>query len=114
GAGLVGKAGVSHRLTIALAKAGTMPEGLGAQQITGHVLETSGKPVPGALVLADPNGPSTIAVDGQARAGADGSFVLDGLDRRSYTIRATAPGFAPGLANAAAPGGLTLRLQSGS
>jgi hypothetical protein len=58
-----------------------------AAEISGVVLDAAGEPVPGATVRIDELDRSTVA-------GADGSFVLDGLDEGRYEIRVVAPGHA--------------------
>jgi hypothetical protein len=104
---------ISHRLTIALGRAGTAAAGLGAQAITGRVLAPGGAPVKGAVVRAEPQGGRELQIDGEARAGDDGRFVLAGLDAIPYLVRATCPGCSTAEARVVAPGDVTLRLEPG-
>jgi hypothetical protein len=58
-----------------------------AAGIQGTILDAEGEPLPGATVRID-------AIDRSVLTGADGSFVLDGLDVGKYEIRVAAPGHA--------------------
>jgi uncharacterized GH25 family protein len=82
--------------------------------ITGRVLATGGKPIPGARVLAlqELAAPGadieeiliemitiqerTNRVDAETVSADDGTYQLDGLEPRYYTVRAVAQSFAPG------------------
>jgi carboxypeptidase family protein/PDZ domain-containing protein len=67
-------------------------------RIAGRVLaREGGSPIPGALVIAEPERgfrTSRVAV-AQAASAADGSFSLDGLDAGRYRLTARAEGRAP-------------------
>ena len=58
-----------------------------AAEISGTVLDPGGQPVSDATVRI-------VSLDRIALTASDGSFVLDELERTSYRIRVTAPGYA--------------------
>lgn len=63
-----------------------------AQQLVGRVVDSRGKPLPDALVLAWPAGaPKRTIVEG--RSDGAGRFALEGVARGTYTLLAEAPGF---------------------
>lgn len=100
-------------------------------RLTGKVIDTAGKPVAGARVIA--LAPRRRARGGGAgfarrmslesnlppfpdvtRSAADGTFTLDSLPDRPVTLRAWADGLAPGLIeNVPAGAGVTVRLGPG-
>ena len=60
-------------------------------RITGRVLDPTGASIPNATVIVD--NPDTDAKR-QVTSGADGLYLVDGLLSATYTVTATAPGFA--------------------
>lgn len=84
--------------------------------ITGTVHDPEGRPVPGVAVAAARERadhkliyrPSDLD---RAVTAADGSFVIEDLDRAPYTIRAIHPEFAPSAQAAVHPGGGPVRLR---
>ncbi len=65
----------------------------GGQEVRGMVTGPDGAPVPGASVRLDSAGRGWGGP--QADAGADGSFVLEGVSDGQYTLVAGAEGYAP-------------------
>ncbi len=68
-----------------------LPKGF---EIDGWVLDADGKPIAGAQVEAIPFS-AAHPTPGKGISGQDGRFAVLGLDEGRYTLRATAPGFAP-------------------
>ena len=58
--------------------------------IRGTVVGPDGHPIAGALILTRPG-----RADGAVVSGSDGSFVVDGLSRGAYVLRAEHPGLPP-------------------
>jgi hypothetical protein len=86
----------------------------GAGEIRGVVLDGAGAPVEGALVTAERDQGTMHWVAVQATTGADGVFVLDGIDDAAYVVRATASVLTPSFVeNVKAGAELTLRVGRG-
>ncbi|HEY5921624.1 MAG TPA: sigma-70 family RNA polymerase sigma factor [Kofleriaceae bacterium] len=82
---LDGNVAVTHKMTIKIGDAPARDA-----TIRGKTVDASGSPLPDVLITAvpeDPAGkqpvPRSVAY---AASGADGTFVLDGLDRKAYTL----------------------------
>ena len=91
-----GPARRAGRLEIRL-RPGEAASGEGAM-IAGRVLDADGRPVEGALVASAPMfNRRRLANSAQALTDEGGEFLLEGLDRGRYTLRASAGGWAPGL-----------------
>ncbi|HUS32187.1 MAG TPA: sigma-70 family RNA polymerase sigma factor [Kofleriaceae bacterium] len=84
---LDGNAQTTHKLTIKIGNAPARDA-----TIRGKVVDGSGAPVPDVLVTAVPeDSPATAQRDAPrsvmfATSGNDGAFVLEGLDRKTYTL----------------------------
>ncbi len=93
---LDGAAAITRRLTIRIGEAPARDA-----TIAGRVVDEAGAPLPDVLVRADPEDPAGRPRGGEARAtafavsGAEGAFVLEGLDRGPYHLAAEAEGRAP-------------------
>lgn len=94
----------NHLLSILLALPLAMPSGLGAQgapapatqpafELRGTIVDTAGKPIPGASVALRIKGSATT-ISG-AVVGRDGAFRLIGLRPGAFSIRVTAIGYSP-------------------
>ncbi len=111
---LDGPAAVSHQLTIRLGAKGANESLLGTGNIRGVVVGDKGAPVAGALVHA-----SHAAVDedhhpiAEARTGADGRFVLGGLDPGLHEVRARCSGCPTASGRAATGTEITLTMIEG-
>jgi hypothetical protein len=83
--------------------------------VEGRVVAKGGAPVPGALVIAAPEGPfgGEGGVAAQAVADEDGRFALAELDAGSYRITARAEGRAPASARRVRPGATDVLLELG-
>ncbi len=96
-----------------------LPRGVSSE---GEVLRQGGGPVAGARIVATgparTDEPICVVIQKTARAGSDGRYVLAGLDRREWQVRARAAGFAPSeemplRVGASPPGELRFTLQPG-
>ena len=85
-------------------------------RIAGRVVaREGGSPIPGALVMAEPErgfGAMPVAV-AQAASADDGGFALDGLDAGSYRLTALAEGRAPAFLRRVATGSRDVVLELG-
>jgi len=85
-------------------------------RIAGRVVaREGGSPIPGALVMAEPErgfGTMPVAV-AQAASADDGGFALDGLDAGSYRLTALAEGRAPAFLRRVATGSRDVVLELG-
>jgi RNA polymerase sigma factor (sigma-70 family) len=109
------EAEISHRLTITLRPA---RDPAAERAIHGRVVwaGADARPVPGAAVLALPEGGDGLRTDAGAQTGADGRFTIAGLDTGAYTVRATCSGCAraQALVEAGAEAEVTLRVEAGT
>ncbi len=89
-----GAALLNHRITLKLGS----PDGLahlGAEHISGRVVDGDGAPVAGAQVTAHPDGMSEWnSASGQATTDASGRFSVEGLDPGRHTVVAQHTGYA--------------------
>lgn len=84
-----------------------------AEEIAGEVVDDRGRPVAGALVEAwfGLRSRRGLHTSGQALTDDDGLFVIEGLDRGRYHLRATAEGMTPGLAPGIVTGDHEVRIM---
>lgn len=98
---------LTHVLTIALGDAPAHDA-----TISGITVDESGAPLPDVLVRADPDGPPGKSAEDVratvfATSGADGTFVLAGVDRGPYAVAAELAGRAPTFVPGGVAGGTT-------
>lgn len=111
---LDGDVAITRQLTIRIGEAAPRDA-----TIAGRVVDEAGRPLADVLVRADPEDPSRKETEVRATAfavtGADGGFLLEGLDRGTYHLAAEADGRAPGGRGGIAGGarGVTLVLDAG-
>ena len=106
---------VSHRLTLTLAS-GEATARLGAERISGRVVDAGGAPVAGALVNAHASDSAEWkSASGQATTDAAGRFAVEGLDPGRHTVTASHTGYAARTADPVAAGAadVVLDLQRG-
>lgn len=80
--------------------------------ITGITVDETGAPLADVLVRADPDGPpgksmEDVRATAFATSGADGRFVLEGVDRGRYALAAELAGRAPTFVTGGVAGGTT-------
>ena len=107
-------AAITRQLTIRIGEAPARDA-----TITGRVVDEAGAPLAEVLVRAEPEDPSRRNPEVRATAfavtGADGAFVVEGLDRGPYHLTAEAEGRAPAERGGVAGGarGISLVLDRG-
>ncbi len=110
---LDGDAAITRKLTIRIGEAPARDA-----TIAGHVVDEAGAPLADVLVRADPEDPDRRRTEVRATAfavtGADGAFVLEGLDRGSYHVSAAAEGRAPAGRGGVAGGAREISLVLGA
>jgi hypothetical protein len=104
-------------LDMTIGEAGASEVRLGLEKgvsIAGRVLDAQGRPAAGSRLSATPADPSGSRPPGSVAVLSDGSFRIDGLDRKPYTLLAgSSSGFAVRPGVEAGAKGLVLTLQPG-